>query len=40
MLDGILEPGLQFDQEQSGCVVDNLIDISEDHSTESCSSQA
>jgi len=35
-----LEPGLQFEQEHSGCVGDDLFDISEDQSTESCSSQA
>ena len=34
---GILEPGQQFEQEHSGCVGDDLFDISEDHS---CSSQA
>ena len=26
---GILEPGQQFEQEHSGCVGDDLIDISE-----------
>jgi len=35
-----LEPGQQFDQEHSGCVGDDLFDISENHSTESYSSQA
>jgi len=28
-----LEPGLQFEQENSGCVGDDLFDILEDHST-------
>jgi len=34
-----LEPGQQFEQEHSGCVGDDLSDISEYHNTESCSSQ-
>jgi len=35
-----LEPGQQFKQEHSGCVGDDLFEISEDYSTESYSSQA
>ena len=35
-----MEPGQQFEQEHSGCVEDDLLEISEDHSTESYSSQA
>jgi len=35
-----LEPGQQFEQEHSGCVGDDLLDIFEGHSTESYSSQA
>jgi len=31
---------LSMEQEHSGCVGDDLFDILEDHSTESCSSQA
>jgi len=31
-----LESGQQFEREHSGCVRDDLFDISEDHSTESC----
>jgi len=29
-----LEPGQQFDQEHSGCVEDDLFEISEDYGTE------
>jgi len=35
-----LEPGHLFEQEHSGCVGDDLFEISEDYSTESYSSQA
>jgi len=28
-----------FEQKHSGCVGDDLLDISEDHSTESCNSK-
>jgi len=35
-----LERVQQFEQEHSGCVGDDLFDISEDHSTDSYSSQA
>jgi len=34
-----LKPGQQFEQEHSGCVGDDLFEISEAHSTESYSSQ-
>jgi len=36
----MLEPQQQFEQENSGCVGDDLFDILKDRSTESYSSQA
>jgi len=38
--DYFLEPGQQFEQEHSGCVGNDLFEISEDYSRESYSSQA